>query len=160
MIMASKRTIGKDLHAALCGDTKLSIDLYVEVLADPEDALKASLDRDADADDALPCMLADDGNVAMLLIDWQGTIHRNDNALEKLRAMWRSSFEANCKTVVPIFSDHIHQRNLGVAGIKWIPHPEPPRGGSPFPNWISRLRAAIAWAQSPLRANDKRGSDR
>ncbi len=120
--MASKRAIAEDLHAALCGNKKLSIDLYVEVLADHEDALKASLDRDAD--DALLCMLADYGNVAMLLIDWQGTIHRNDNALEKLRAMWHSSFEANCKTIVPIFSDHISQRNLGVAGIKWIPNPD------------------------------------
>ena len=75
--MASKRAIAKDLDAALRGEKELSIDLYVEVLADHEDALKASLDRDAD--DALLCMLADDGNVAMLLIDWQGTIHRNDN---------------------------------------------------------------------------------
>lgn len=46
--MASKRAIAKDLHAALCRDQKLSIDLYVEVLADHEEALKASLDRDAD----------------------------------------------------------------------------------------------------------------
>lgn len=120
--MASKRTIAKDLHAALSADKKLSLDLYVEVLVDHEDALKASLDRDAD--DALLCMLADDGNVAMLLIDWQGAIHRNDKALEKLRAMWQSSFDVNCKTNVPIFSEHISQRNLGVAGIKWIQHPD------------------------------------
>ena len=120
--MASKRAVAKDLHAALRGEKNLSIDLYVEVLVDHEDALTASLDHDAD--DALLCMLADDGDVAMLLIDWQGAIHRNDNALEKLRAMWHSSFEANCKTIVPIFSDHISQRNLGVAGIKWIPQPE------------------------------------
>lgn len=120
--MACKRAIAKDLHAALGGNKKLSIDLYVEVLVDHEETLKASLDRDAD--DALLFMLADEGSVAMLLIDWQGTIHRNDNALEKLRAMWHSSFEVNCKTIVPIFSDHIHHRNLGVAGIKWIPHPD------------------------------------
>ena len=103
--MASKLAIAKDLYAALGGDKKLSIDLYVQVLVDHGDALKASLDRDAD--DALLCMLADDGNVAMLLIDWKGTIYRNDNALEKLRAMWHSRFEANCKTIMPIFSDHI-----------------------------------------------------
>lgn len=120
--MASKRAIAKDLDAALRGEKELSIDLYVEVLADHEDALKASLDRDAD--DALLCMLADDGNVAMLLIDWQGTIHRNDNARKKLHQMWRASFDANCKTMVPIFSEHISQRNLGVAGIKWIEHPD------------------------------------
>jgi len=37
----------------------------VEVLADFEDELKASLDKDAD--DALLCMLADDGDVAMMV---------------------------------------------------------------------------------------------
>jgi hypothetical protein len=39
----------------------------------------------------------------------------------KLHAMWRNSFDANVKKLLPIFSDHLHRKNLGVAGIKWLP---------------------------------------
>ena len=119
--MTSKKKIAIDLQAALSGQSPLSIDLYVEVLADYEDELKASLDKDAD--DALLCMLADDGDVAMMLIDWDGSIYRNENALKNLQAMWRHSFEINAQTLVPVLSDHISQKNLGVAGIKWLPAP-------------------------------------
>ena len=117
--MTSKKKIAADLQSALSGQSPLSIDLYVEVLADYEDELKASLDKDAD--DALLCMLADDGDVAMMVIDWDGSIYRNENALKKLQAMWRNSFDTNVQTLVPILSDHISQKNLGVAGIKWLP---------------------------------------
>ena len=79
--MTSKKKIVTDLQSALSGHKPLSIDLYVEVLADYEDELKASLDKDAD--DALLCMLADDGDVAMMVIDWDGSIYRNENALKK-----------------------------------------------------------------------------
>ena len=117
--MTNKKKIATDLQSALSGQSPLSIDLYVEVLAEYEDELKASLDKDAD--DALLCMLADDGDVAMMVIDWDGSIYRNENALKKLQAMWRHSFEINVQTLVPILSDHISQKNLGVAGIKWLP---------------------------------------
>ncbi len=117
--MTDQKKIAADLQSALYGKTPLSIDLYVEVLAGYEDELKASLDRDAD--DALLCVLADDGDVAMMVIDWEGSIYRNENALKKLQAMWRNSFDANVQTLVPIFTTHISQKNLGVAGIKWLP---------------------------------------
>jgi hypothetical protein len=71
--MTNKKKIAAGLQSALSGQSPLSIDLYVEVLADYEDELKASLDKDAD--DALLCMLADDGDVAMMVIDWDGSIY-------------------------------------------------------------------------------------
>jgi len=117
--MTSKKKIAADLLSALSGRKPLSIDLYVEALADHEAALKASLNKDAD--DALLCMLADDGDVAMMLIDWDGSIYRNENALQKLQVMWRHSFDTNVQTLLPLFSTHISQKNLGVAGIKWLP---------------------------------------
>jgi hypothetical protein len=117
--MTYQQKIATNLQSALSGRSPLSIDLYVEVLADFEGELKASLDKDAD--DALLCMLAEDGDVAMMLIDWDGSIYRNENALKKLQAMWRNSCKVNMQTLVPILSDHISQKNLGVAGIKWLP---------------------------------------
>ena len=119
--MTNKKTIADDLQSALSGQSPLSIDLYVEVMADYENELQASLDKDAD--DALLCMLADDGDVAMMVIDWDGSIYRNENALKKLRTMWQHSFDTNLQAIVPILSDHISQKNLGVVGIKWLPAP-------------------------------------
>ncbi|NDA88207.1 MAG: hypothetical protein EBY14_11900 [Betaproteobacteria bacterium] len=52
---------------------------------------------------------------AMIDLGWM----INENALKKLRTMWGKSFEANLNYLLPIFSEHIYQRNLGVAGIKW-----------------------------------------
>ena len=117
--MASKKKISDELRLALAGQKQLSIDLYVEALAAFEEDMKDSLNRDAD--DALLCVLADSGDVAMMVIDWDGRIYRNENALMKLHAMWRNSFDANVKKLLPIFSDHLHRKNLGVAGIKWLP---------------------------------------
>ena len=68
-------------------------------------------------------VLADGGDVAMMVIDWDGSIYRNESALKKLQAMWRHSFDTNVQTLVPILSDHISQKYLGVAGIKWLPAP-------------------------------------
>lgn len=115
--MVSSKKIVTQLEDALHGRKPLSLDLYVEVLASHETKLKESLDNDAD--DALLCMIADGGAVAMLVIDWDGSICRNDEALAKLREMWGISFDQNAKVMAPIFADHISQRNLGVAGIKW-----------------------------------------
>lgn len=119
--MSSLNVISADLLFALAGTKALSQDLYSDVLADFESELKASLDNDAD--DALLCMLANEGDVAMLLIDWDGRVHRNDEALLKLRAIWKSSFDANAKILVPVLSEHISQNSLGVAGIKWTKSP-------------------------------------
>ena len=115
--MVSSKKIVTQLEDALHGRKPLSLDLYVEVLASHETKLKESLDNDAD--DALLCMIADGGDVAMLVIYWDGSICRNDEARAKLREMWGISFDQNAKVMAPIFADHISQRNLGVAGIKW-----------------------------------------
>jgi hypothetical protein len=56
----------------------------------------------------------------MMVIEWDGSTCRNENALKRLQSMWRESFDANVKILIPIFCNHISQKNLGVAGIKWI----------------------------------------
>lgn len=109
--------ISKDLYAALCGELGLSIDLYVEVLAGFEDELTASLAYDAD--DLLLCILADEGRVAMMIIDWDGRIRRNEHALQYLKTLWKANFETNIIELLPILSAAISKKNLGVTGIKY-----------------------------------------
>jgi hypothetical protein len=120
--VTDKNRIETHLRAALNERKPLSLDLYVEALAPHESALVASLNDDAD--DTLLCVLVDEKNdAAMLVIDWDSNIYRNEKALEKLKAIWRQSFERNVEFLLPVFSSQIMQRNLGVAGLKWIPEP-------------------------------------
>ena len=116
--MTSKKKIAAALNQALAQEMAMSDNLYVEELADFEAELKASLDKDAD--DALLCMLADQGDVAMMLIDGDGKIYQNEAALAKLKLMWAAAFDTNMRMLVPLFSDHISDGDLGVAGIKWV----------------------------------------
>jgi hypothetical protein len=91
--IVSKKKIANQLEDALYGRKPLSLDVYVEVLPIHETKLKESLDNDAD--DALLCMIADERDVAMLVIDWDGSVYRNENGLKKLWEMWGVSFDQN-----------------------------------------------------------------
>ena len=116
--MTSKKKIANALIQVLTQEIAMSNNLYAEELADFEAELKASIDKDAD--DALLCMLADQGDVAMMLIDGDGKIYQNEAALAKLKRMWAAAFDANTQILVPLLSDHINDGDLGVAGIKWV----------------------------------------
>ena len=118
MLMTSKKKIANALIQVLTQEMAMSNNLYAEELADFEAELKASLDKDAD--DALLCMLADQSDVAMMLIDGDGKIYQNGAALAKLKRMWGAAFDANMQLLVPLLSDHISDGDLGVAGIKWV----------------------------------------
>ncbi len=118
MLMTSKKKIANALIQVLTQEMAMSNNLYAEELADFEAELKASIDKDAD--DALLCMLADQGDVAMMLIDWDGKIYQNEAALEQLKRMWAAAFDVNMQILVPLLSDHISDGDLGVAGIKWV----------------------------------------
>lgn len=74
-----------------------------------ENELKASLDKDAE--DALLWVQADDDDVAVMVIDWDASICRNENALRKLQSMWRQkTFGTNVQTLLPVLCVHISQK--------------------------------------------------
>ena len=98
------------MHSALTGHQLLSIDLHVDALADSEQGLNDSLNKNAD--DALMCLLADDGDAAMMAIDWVGSIYLNESTLKKLRSVWRKRFNINVQNSLPTFIDSIHRTNF------------------------------------------------
>ena len=100
--MTAKKKIAAELNRALAEKMAMSDTLYAEELADFEAELKASLDKDAD--DALLCMLADQSDVAMMLIDGGGKIYQNEAALAKLKLMWAAAFDANMQILVPLLA--------------------------------------------------------
>lgn len=118
--MAKKSTIATLEHTFLHGGP-FSGALYENVVAKFVDRLKQSLHDDAD--DALLCVVEDDGEVAMLLLEWDGTALRNENALDRLRKMWQGNYWTNTEKIIPEFVEHLSQGMLGVAGIKWLEDP-------------------------------------
>ena len=117
----SKKSLRAALEQALLRSAAMSDALCTEVLMDAVDELEASLREDGD--DALIALVAEDADVAMLLIDKAGTHYRNQAALEQLQQMWRQHYAANVQTVLPLFVDDLHQGMLAVAGVQWVPAP-------------------------------------
>ena len=116
--MVTRKKIAAQLEDAMHGRMPLSLDAYVEIVASHETRLKDSLNDDSD--DALLCMVADEGDVALLVVDWDGSTYRNEDGLRKIKQMWGFSFDQNVKLLAPILAEHISQNNLGVAGLKWV----------------------------------------
>jgi hypothetical protein len=117
----SKKTLRAALEQALLHGAAMSAALYTDVLMDAADDLQASLREDGD--DALIALVAEEREVAMLLIDKAGTHYRNEAALGQLRQMWRQHYAANLQTVLPLFVDDLDQGMLAVAGVQWVPAP-------------------------------------
>lgn len=117
----SQKTLRAALEQGLLHDAAMSAALCEEVLMDAADELEESLREDGD--DALIAVVAQDHEMALLLIDKAGTHHRNEAARAQLKQMWRSHYAANVHTLLPIFVDDLHQGMLAVAGVQWVPAP-------------------------------------
>lgn len=117
----SKKSITAALEATLLHGGQFSADLLNTVLMNFIDELEESLHDDAD--DALICVLEDDHDVAMVLIEWNGAVLQNEQAFERLKQMWKHNFPTNIQTLIPLLVGHIRHGMLGVAGVKWIETP-------------------------------------
>jgi hypothetical protein len=117
----SKKSITVALEATFLYGGLFSADLLNTVLMNFIDELEESLHDDAD--DALICVMEDDHDVAMVLIEWDGAVLQNEKAFERPKQMWKHDFTANVQKLIPVFVDHIRPGMLGVAGVKWIEAP-------------------------------------
>lgn len=117
----TKKSIQTSLESTLINGGPFSDDLYSSVLMAFVDELEESLH--GDADDALICVVEDDNDVAMLLIEWDGSVLQNQTAFERLQQMWKHNYTANIRKLIPVFVDDLRQGMLAVAGIKWIETP-------------------------------------
>jgi len=117
----AKRSTQASLESTFLHGGPFSADLLNSVLMNFIDELEESLHDDAD--DALICVVEDDKDVAMLLIEWDGSALQNQTALERLQQMWKHNYSANMQKLIPVFVNDIGQGMLAVAGIKWIETP-------------------------------------
>ena len=67
------------------GRIPLSLDAFVEIVASHQTRLQISLNDDSD--DALLCMVVDEGDVALLVVDWAEGTYRNEDELRKIEPM-------------------------------------------------------------------------
>jgi hypothetical protein len=114
----SQQSIQSALESSLIEGGNFSDQLFQDVLIDFRKSLNESLHEDAD--DALICVVVDGGEVALMLVEWDGAELQNESALARIREMWKSNHRANMEKLIPVFVEHLAQGNLGVAGIKWI----------------------------------------
>ena len=113
-----RQSIQASLENALLHNTALSEELYDEVLADFVEQMKESLHKDAD--DALICLVGEIDQAAMMLVEVDNKVLRNDAARLRLKQLWKENYESNVSRLIPILVDHLNQGMLGVAGIRMM----------------------------------------
>ena len=112
----SARRIEKLLRQALLHDGEMQRGLYEYELEEVVDELKRSLVHDND--DYIFAVTENRGHVAMVLIEKTGHLHINEQAREKLKALWPAAYESNMNTLIPAFAQQLHEGELPINGVK------------------------------------------
>jgi len=115
--MAAKK-IKKLLEQALLHDGEMQYGLYEHELEELLDELKASLAKDKD--DYIFTVTENRGHVAMVLIEKSGQVYINEQARERLKALWPAAYESNMKRLIPDFAKQLHEGELPINGVKVV----------------------------------------
>ena len=115
--MTAKK-IEKFLKKTLLDDGAMQYGLYEYELEEQLDDLKASLV--ADQDDYIFTVTENRGDVAMVLIEKSGQVYINEQARNKLQALWPIAYESNMKKLILAFAQQLHTGELPINGVKTI----------------------------------------
>jgi hypothetical protein len=115
--MTAKR-IQKLLKQALIHDGEMQYALYEYELKELLDEWKASMAKDKD--DYIFAVTENSGHVAMVLIEKSGEVHINEQAREKLKALWPAAYESNMKRLIPAFAKQLNEGEIPVSGVKTV----------------------------------------
>lgn len=106
------------LEQALLYDGEMSYALYEHELEGVLDEFRASLIKDKD--DFIFTVTENRGHVAMVLIEKSGQIHINEQAREKLKALWPAAYEINLRRFIPDFAKQLSKNELPINGVKIV----------------------------------------
>jgi hypothetical protein len=67
---------------------------------------------------ALKKAFLDTLHVAMVLIEKSGEVYINEQAREKLKALWPAAYERNMKQLIPVIAQQLHEGALPINGVK------------------------------------------
>ena len=112
------KNIERLLEQTFLHDGAMQYGLYEYELEELVDELAASLA--ADQDDYIFAVTENSGHVAMVLIEKSGQVHINEQAREKLRALWLATYASNMQQLLPAFAKQLHAGKLPINGVKTI----------------------------------------
>ena len=112
------KNIERLLEQTFLHDGAMQYGLYEYELEELVDELTSSLA--ADQDDYIFAVTENSGHVAMVLIEKSGQVHINEQAREKLRALWPATYASNMQQLIPAFAKQLHAGELSINGVKTI----------------------------------------
>ena len=115
------KNIEKILEQTLLHDGVMQYGLYEHELEEELEDLKSSLATDQD--DYIFSVTENSGHVAMVLIEKSGRVYINEQAREKLQALWRVAYKSNMRKLIPAFAQQLHEGQLPVNGAKTVGQP-------------------------------------
>lgn len=115
--MTAKK-IEKILQQTLLHEAAMQYTLYEYELKEFLDELKSSLA--ADQDDYIFAVTENSGHVAMVLIEKTGHVYINEQARDKLQALWPFAYTRNMTKLIPAFARQLHQGELPINGVKTV----------------------------------------
>ncbi len=110
------KEIEKLLMEALLENGKMYQELYEYELQDQVEELRESLEEDDD--DYLFVVTENNGHIAMLLLESDGSLHINEIAREKLKEFWPGAYEKNMRDFIPMFAQELADGELVINGVK------------------------------------------
>ena len=112
------RAIRQRLEQALLRDSPMRDELYAFELEGLVDDLKASMAQDQD--EYIFAVTEHNGDVAMVLVEQSGDVHRNEQARTKLQALWPAAYEHNLQRLIPAFARQLHAGEIPINGVKTV----------------------------------------
>jgi hypothetical protein len=113
--MTAKK-IEKLLRQALLQEGAMQYRLYEYELEERLDDLQSSLT--ADQDDYIFTVTENNGDVAMALMEKSGQVYINEQARERLQALWPVGYTGNMKRFIPSFARQLSRGELPITGVK------------------------------------------
>jgi hypothetical protein len=110
------KNIKKLLEQALIQDSEMQYRLYQYELEELVGELKLSMVKDKD--EFLFAVTEHSGDVAMVLIERSGQVYINEQARERLKALWPLSYVSNMKKFIPLFAKQLKKGEIPINGVK------------------------------------------
>jgi hypothetical protein len=71
-----------------------------------------------DNDNYIFAVTENNGDIAMVLIEEAGQVYINEQAREKLEALWLGAYESNMMKMIPIFAKQLAKGEIPINGVK------------------------------------------
>ena len=114
----SKAKIQRRLEEALLHGGVMDLTLYEQELAGQVNDLRTSLT--ADDDDYIFSLTEHRGAVAMVLIEKSGETFVNEQARDRLQALWQDAYEDNIERLAPDFAEQLAAGEIPLMGVKVV----------------------------------------